>query len=334
MPPRSPNPCYAPDGISTPACIPHVHTVHYLIAAIDIKDATIVITSPTVLPNHVIFTPPSIFNGIENSLQGCGEYISNTICGTTNNVAIIDGSTGPTAPNLTSTSDVQMFLTWQRQASEDFLIVFTNLPQSSTFISIELYFLSYPTQRIGLPSIRLIGTPHTISLLTVGGTSMNYSFSELFIPQDNTMNKVTLLILSNPGPHASLHLRMSFTGVDNVDWFFLSEVNICTGTVYFQSPSDGERVVLDTSSDVPTSVVLNCTVSVAGVFQWQWKRSNTTLANSGYVMTVEDGTRTSKLTISQLRSTDAGNYTCEVRHQSQSSYRSRTVELVLGEDGL
>ena len=300
---------------------------------------------PAVQPNIVIFTTPSIFNGIGSSLQGCADFVSDTTsCGTLNNVAIIDGSTGPTAPNLTSTSDVQMFLTWQRQASEDFLIVLSNLPQMSTFSSIELYFLSFPTQRIGLPSIQLIGTPHRSSLVTTGGKSMNYTFSEPFIPQENAINKVTLLILSNPGPHASLHLRMSFTGVDFVDWFFLSEVNICTGTptppplpaIQFQSPSDGERVGLGMSSDIPNSVALNCTVSVAGVFQWQWKRSNAILMTGGsYLITTAVGTRTSRLNISQLRSTDAGNYTCEVRHQSQSSYQSRTVELVLpGEDGL
>ena len=303
------------------------------------------VTSPTVQPNNlVIFTPPSTFNGIGSSLQGCADFSQGTtVCGTVNNVAIIDGHTGPTAPNLTSTSDVQMFLTWQRQASEDFLIVF-GLSSSSTISSIELYFLSYSTQRIGLPSIQLIGTPNRNSLVTTGGSSMDYTFSEPFIPHENTVNNVTLLILSNPGPHASLHLRMSFTGVDNIDWFFLSEVNICTGTptppplpaIQFQSPSDGERVVLDTSSDSPTSMVLNCTVSVAGVFEWQWKQNNAILANGRrYQITTADGTRTSKLTISPLLSADAGNYTCEVRHQSQSSYWSRTVELVLpGEDGL
>ena len=296
---------------------------------------------PAVQPNNVIFTPPSIFNGIGSSLQGCAGFVSGTtnICGTIN---IIDGSTGPTAPNLTSTSDVQMFLTWQRQASEDFLIVLTNLPQMSPFSSIELYFLSYPTQHIGLPGIQLIGTPDRSSLITIRGSSMNYTFSEPFVAQENTINKVTLFILSNPGPHASLHLRMSFTGVDNVDWFFLSEVNVCTGTptppplpaIQFQSPSDGERVGLGMSNDIPTSVVLNCTVSVTGVFQWQWKRNNAILMTGGsYLITTADGTRTSRLNISPLMSTDAGNYTCEVRHQSQSSYQSRTVELVLGEDG-
>ena len=298
---------------------------------------------PAVQPNIVIFTLPSIFNGIGSSLQGCTDFVSGTTsCGTINNVAIIDGSTGPTAPNLTSTNDVQKFLTWQRQASEDFLIAFSR-DQSSTFSSIELYFLSYPTQRISLPSIQLIGTPNSGSLVTSGGSSMNYTFSEPFVPQENAINKVTLLILSNPGPHASLHLRISFTGVDNIDWFFLSEVNICTGTptppplpaIQFQSPSDGERVGLGMSSDIPTSVVLNCTVSVAGVFQWRWKRNDEILMTGGsYLITTAVGTRTSRLNISQLRSTDADDYTCEVRHQSQSSYRSRTVELVLGEDGM
>jgi len=129
---------------------------------------------------------------------------------------------------------------------------------------------------------------------------------------------------------------MSFTGVDNIDWFFLSEVNICTGTIHSQSISYSERIVPESSSDSPTSVVLNCTVSVAGVFQWRWKQGSSILQNGGrYQITVEDGTRTSKLSISQLRFTDAGNYTCEVRHQSQSSYQSRAQELVLpGEDGM
>jgi len=284
----------------------------------------------------VILTSPSVFNGIASS---CPEFDRNTntmACGGTS--VIIDGNSGPTAPNLTSANDIRMFFTWQRRASENFLIVF-NLVQSSTISSIELYFLSYPTRRIGLPSIQLIGIPISDrgSLLSLtSGTPMNYTFSEVFISQENTINRVTLFILSNPGPHGALRLQMSFTGVDNIDWFFLSEVNICTGTIPSQSTSDGERVVLESSSSTPTSVVLNCTVSVAGVFQWRWKQGSSILQNGGrYQITVADGTRTSKLNISQLRFTDAGNYTCEVRHQSQSSYQSRTQELVLpGEDGM
>ena len=298
---------------------------------------------PPVRPGSVILTSPSVFNGIASSFQGCAEFGSNTtVCGS--NSVIIDGNSGPTAPNLTSANYIRIFFTWQRQTSEDFLIVF-NLIQSSTISSIELYFLSYPTQHIGLPSIQLIGIPvsdrATISSLT-SGTPMNYTFSEVFISQDNTINKVTLFILSTPGPHGALRLQMSFTGVDNIDWFFLSEVNICTGThpplpaIQFQSPSNCERIVLESSSVISTSVVLNCTVSVAGVFQWRWKQGSSILQNGGrYQITVEDGTRTSKLSISQLRFTDAGNYTCEVRHQSQSSYQSRAQELVLpGEDGM
>ena len=165
---------------------------------------------------------------------------------------------------------------------------------------------------------------------------INYTFSEVFISQKNTINRVTLFILSNPGPHGALRLQMSFTGVENIDWFFLSEVNICSGTIQSQSTSDGERIVLESSSGTPTSVVLNCTVLGAGLFEWQWKRDNTIQQNGErYQITVADRTRTSKLNISQLRFTDAGNYTCEVRHQSQSSYQSRTQELVLpGEDGI
>ena len=72
-------------------------------------------------------------------------------------IVIVDRNTGPTAPNLNSASDVQMFLTWQRQNRTDFLIAFiTN--RMMTFSSVELYFLSYPTQHIGLPNIQLFGS--------------------------------------------------------------------------------------------------------------------------------------------------------------------------------
>ena len=254
---------------------------------------------------------------------------------------IVDRNTGPTAPNLNNTNDVQMFLTWQRQTRTDFLIAFIT-ETTMTFTSVELSFLSYPTQRIGLPNIQLFGPAHQSFPNDVsGGTPINYTFSDVFTPQENTVNNVTLF-LSNPGPLNAVHLQMSFTGVENIDWFLLSEIRVCTGTtpppplpaIQFQSPSDGERVVLDTSSDTPTSVVLNCTVSVAGVFEWRWRKENQILQNGGrFQITTTLGTRTSKLTISQLRSTDAGNYTCEVRHRSQSVYQSRRVELVLpGED--
>ena len=256
-------------------------------------------------------------------------------------IVIVDRNTGPTTPNLSRPTDVQMFLTWQRQNRTDFLVAFITFTPM-TFSSVELYFLSYPTQRIGLPDIQLFGStnrgvPNDLS----GGTPINYTFSDVFTPQENTVNHVTLPFLSNPGALHAVRLQMSFTGVDNIDWFFLSEIRVCTGTtppslpaIQFQSPSDGERVVPDTSSGTPTSVVLNCTVSVAGVFEWRWRKDNQTLQNGGrFQITTALGTRSSKLAISQLRSTDAGSYTCEVRHQSQSGYQSRTMELVLpGED--
>ena len=298
----------------------------------------------TVNPDIVTLTRPSIFNMIGSS-PNCATAINGPpeMDCSARDIVIVNRNTGPTAPNLNSTSDVQMFLTWERQTRTDFLIAFiTNTMM--TFTSVELYFLSYPTQRIGLPNIQLFGSasqafPNDLS----GGTPINYTFSDVVNPRENTVNNVTLPFLSIPGPLNAVRLQMSFTGVDNIDWFFLSEIKVCTGTsppslpaIQFQSPSGGERAVLDTSSGTPTSVVLNCTVSVAGVFEWRWRKDNQIIQNGGrFQITTALGTRTSKLTISQLRSTDAGNYTCEVRHQSQSGYQSRTVALVLpGEKGL
>ena len=296
---------------------------------------------PAVNPNIVTITRPSIFNMIGSS-PNCATAFNGPpeIECSGRDVVIVDRNTGPTTPNLNSTTDVRMFLTWERQTRTDFLVAFITNTEM-TFSSVELYFLSYPTQRIGLPNIQLFGSANEFYNDLSGGTPINYTFSDVVTPQENTVNKVTLF-LSNPGPLHAVHLQMSFTGLDNIDWFFLSEIKVCTGTtpppslpaIQFQSPSDGERVVLDTSSGTPTSVVLNCTVSVAGVFEWRWRKDNQILQNGGrFQITTALGTRTSKLAISQLRSTDASNYTCEVRHRSQSGYQSRTMELVLpGED--
>ena len=291
-------------------------------------------------PDIVTITRPSIFNMIDSS-PGCTQAYNGPPemeC-SGRDIVIVDRKPGPTAPNLNTTNDVRMFLTWWRQNRTDFLIAFITR-RTMTFTSVELSFLSYPTQHIGLPNIQLFGSANQFEFDLSGGTPINYTFRDVFIPQENTVSNVTLF-LSNPVTINALQLHMSFTGVQNVDWFFLSEIRVCTGTtppplpaIQFQSPSDGERVVLDTSSGTPTSVVLNCTVSVAGVFEWRWRKENQILQNGGrFQITTALGTRTSKLTISQLSNTDAGNYTCEVRHRSQSGYQSRRVELVFsGED--
>ena len=298
-------------------------------------------SSPTVNPDFVTLTRPSIFNMIgssPNCLTASSGPPEITCSGRPGNV-IVDRNPGPSAPNLNIANDVRMFLTWQRQTRTDFLIAFITRTMM-TFTSVELSFLNYPTQRIGLPNIQLFGSANQFETDLSGATPINYTFSNVFTPRENTVNNVTLFLL-NPGPLNALQLNLSFTGVDNIDWFFLSEIRVCTGTpppslpaIQFQSPSDGERVVLDTSSGTPTSVVLNCTVSVAGVFEWRWRKENQILQNDGrFQITTALGTRTSKLTISQPSNADVGNYTCEVRHQSQSGYQSRRVELVLpGED--
>ena len=296
---------------------------------------------PAVNPDFVTITRPSIFNMIDSS-PGCSQALNGPPemeC-TRRDIVIVDRNPGPTAPNLNSANDVRMFLTWQRQTRTDFLIAFIT-ETIMTFTSVELSFLSYPTQRIGLPNIQLFGTanqvfPNDLS----GGIPINYTFRDVFTPQENMVNNVTLF-LSNPGSLNAVRLQMSFTGVQDVDWFFLSEIRVCTGTtppplpaIQFQSPSEGERVVLDTSSGTPPSVVLNCIVSVAGVFEWRWRKENQILQNgSRFQITTALGTRNSKLNISQPNNTDVGNYTCEARHWSQSGYQSRTVELVFsGED--
>ena len=60
------------------------------------------------------------------------------------------------------------------------------------------------------------------------------------------------------------------------------------------------------------STELVCTVSSQGSYTWQWEKDNSVIGNGdpNYDITIGDGSRTTKLMISNLDFSDAGQYEC------------------------
>ena len=82
--------------------------------------------------------------------------------------------------------------------------------------------------------------------------------------------------------------------------------------------------------NLQSSINLSCTVVNTGSFEWQWHHNGNMLNLSGRSqILIGDATRTSILTISQLRYNDAGNYTCQAKQSLVSVNATREIELYL-----
>ena len=92
---------------------------------------------------------------------------------------------------------------------------------------------------------------------------------------------------------------------------------------------DGSSLTVTLGPDnLQSSVNLSCTVVNVGSFEWQWQHNRNVLDLPGHSqILIGDATRTSILTINQLRPTDAGNYTCTVRHLHGTVNSTRTISL-------
>ena len=239
-------------------------------------------------------------------------------------------------PDLSNTGYLQQFLKWNYTASGPGGTLNPNPHISFRLIHfilnrIDLFFLNYPAENIGLPNIDLfIGGS---SITGNGGTPLGYTISnnDLLSSDDSTTQEIQLQIL--PEGYSSLtdiRLEMSFSGLYNVDWFFLSEIIFQEGTsaptaptlpqIVFEYPqSDNQTVQLPTGN----TLQLMCTVSTAGLFNWQWMHDRQILNE----MKTTLATRTSVLIVSGGFA-NADTYTCEVKHQSEAVFTaSRTLRL-------
>ena len=248
-------------------------------------------------------------------------------CSASSGTAIIDDDNGPTSVDLSSVADVQRFFTWFGEADIDLLF-----SPASELASLELYFLNYPSEGIGLPTIELFSFDDA---LDQSGTSISYVLNnrDMLSSTDNVRRIVTLGILGNQnlGSYSRLRVDFSYTGVSDIEWLFLSEINLCTGTPTATDIITTQARVELSSSNPRDSVQLSCSVFTPVSFQWQWirTRDGNVLSGGRFQTSTTDGTRTGILEITELRSTDEGSYTCCVNRQGQSITQQNFITLVL-----
>ena len=231
-------------------------------------------------------------------------------------------------PNLDSedsNNDIGKFLVWSREAANPLISFRFNQPMTVTSLNIE--FLNYPTQNFSLPNLQLYRSPSYFSidpdssgfqripydLLNNGGLSQD----------DYTVTTVSMTFSAVTSQF--FLLTWNYADVYNLDFFMVSEMYFCTDSVppasnveiVFQTPQISNSEIVPTVEDV-TSVrmlVLNCTVSSAGLYEWRWRQNNVLISNNAdFHIFTADGTRTSKLQLTGLSVDDAASYTCEVQH--------------------
>jgi len=169
-----------------------------------------------------------------------------------------------------------------------------------------------------LPTIELLSFRN---ISDRSGTSISYVLnnSDMLSSTDNVRRTVTLDILGNQnlGSYSRLRVSFSYTGMNNIEWLFLSEINLCTGTPTATDIITTQARVELSSNDPSDSVQLRCLVSTPVSFQWQWirRRDANVLSGGRFQNSTTDGTRTGILEITELHSTDEGMFSCQVIRQ-------------------
>ena len=178
--------------------------------------------------------------------------------------------------------------------------------------------MNSPANRISLPDLQ----PSRVN--SYGATFLADSVSRLpsiildnqdLAQTDNQIRTFTIRpIIASP----IFRITFQFTTFHDFDWFFLSEVRFCTElqpnivfNVTFHPPPF--TIVQPSADDLRGgSTELVCTVSSQGLYTWLWEKDNSVIGNGdpNYDITIGDGSRTTKLVISNLDFSDAGRYEC------------------------
>ena len=251
---------------------------------------------------------------------------------------LADSTTTPTETlDLNDPDYLINFATWNSSVSNINVVI-----QYDDVISrsrVDLYFLHYPEMNIGLPNL-LISEAASLGDVS-GGTLIPHTLTnnENLDSADRQVRRVTLLFNSGSIMQQRFHLDMSFSGLLDTDWFFLSGIRFCnrspqtlpSGPV---TPQAASTMVTATLQD-PSSQ-LTCTVSSSGSFEWQWMREGfpSPLEGGKYSFATALGTRESVLTISQLESNDSGMYMCQVKRVGGSADSAASQSIALTVPGI
>ena len=207
--------------------------------------------------------------------------------------------------------------------------------QPVTAMNIE--FLNYPAhdQGFSLPNLELYTTigPATVDPSDDRRIEFDLLHNNVLSRDDYQVTNVSL-IFSSTSQH--FLLRWSYTGVYNLNFFMVSEVDFCSDAqssgetqITFQDPQSDNSVVRLATKELTKNTTLRCTVSSSGLFEWQWTQNGNLISSNGrFSLFTADGTRTSILQITRLNVSDATEYTCEVRwRRGGGNYMSRTQTL-------
>ena len=272
--------------------------------------------------SYIIF--PSIYGSspvINPSTPGCNGHRANSEFRCDYKVILGDGVTVPSPPDLNSEDYVGHFITWKRDSMQRYVdFDLTKVPLGFGVAAIELSFLNSPANRISLPDLQLFRVNSYGATFTADSVSRLPSVildNQDLAQTDNQIRTVTIRpIIAQSGP--IFRITFQFTTFHDFDWFFLSEVRFCTElqpnpmfNVMFRPPPS--TIVQPSADDLRGgSTELVCTVSSQGLYTWQWEKDNSVIGNGdpNYDITIGDGSRTTKLVISNLDFSDAGRYRC------------------------
>ena len=166
-------------------------------------------------------------------------YDPNTILG--DNVPV------PPQPSLENSgggsTDIGKFLVWPSSTDRPYMNFALNSVQSVTAINIE--FLNYPAQNFSLPDLELYEVANTITV-----DPNNALFIEFDFVNNNDLSQgdylVTNVSLIFSSTSRYFLLRWNYTGVYNLDYFMVSEVDFCSDN---QPTGETQITFLDPQSD-------------------------------------------------------------------------------------
>ena len=248
------------------------------------------------------------------SIPGCGLFQSGVLIECLYSVVLGDGVTVPSPPDLNSDDYVGHFIAWERDSMQRYVdFDFSGIPGVT---AIELSFLNSPASGISLPDILLYRVQYG-SLFATNTVESIILDNQHLSQTDNEIRTVTIQPLQ-PIQATDVRVAFQFTDFHNFDWIFLSEIRFCIGeqlnfTPNIQFSLPPSTIVQPSADNLRGgSTELVCTVSSQGSYTWQWEKDDSVIGNGdpSYDITIGDGSRTTKLVISNLDFSDAGQYRC------------------------
>ena len=189
-------------------------------------------------------------------------YDPNTILG--------DNAPVPPQPNLVNSgggnTDIGKFLVRPSSTNRPYMTFAFGSVQSVTAITIE--FLNYPAQGFSLPNLELyeVATAFTVDPSNALPIEFDLQNNNVLSQGDYQVTSVSLIFSSTS---RYFLLRWNYTGVYNLDFFMVSEVDFCSDNqptaetqITFQDPQSDNSVIRMTIEEltITRTITLRCTV--------------------------------------------------------------------------